>query len=439
MGKFASCGTWDGWCRCLLLQHAPARYCGKYWRVDVNCGSGAKGCVYFCTRIEAEGSAAREGLEVEVDACRPHDGELVDAGEGEAVEVEDVVAVVEVGDAEVDFEDGAFAYGEFAFAADVEAVVVREPSGIEFAVGDAVGAVGAGVVGEEAVGEGEVFVHALCLCEGESAAEAPAAANFPLVLLAEADGGEEVDGVAAVVVGGVGLYLVGACDPAEGVGGPEVEPVDVVAEAHVEAVGHAGLDDEVGEVVFGFFVRSTDAVGLVVGVEHFVAVGVEELAEVFEIELGVASEVLSEVVFGADDEVLCALHAVGDGVVAEGGGFVEFARAGEEAAEEVDDVVVGACVEEYLAVEATSHFEPEAVGGVVFGGEARLEATGVERGVVDVAQAGVDEPVAGGDFVGGVGGDVDGVFVLFCIDAIGVVVLIVGGVAFEGKAVAQAV
>ena len=393
----------------------------------------------FAPGLRRRGWLCGRGLEVEVDACGPHDGELVDAGEGEAVEVEDVVAVVEVGDAEVDFEDGAFAYGEFAFAADVEAVVVWEPSGIEFAVGDAVGAVGAGVVGEEAVGEGEVFVHALCLCEGESAAEAPAAANFPLVLLAEADGGEEVDGVAAVVVGGVGLYLVGERDPAEGVGGPKVEPVDVVAEAHVEAVGHAGLDDEVGEVVFGFFVRPTDAVGLVVGVEHFVAVGVEELAEVFEIELGVASEVLSEVVFGADDEVLCALHAVGDGVVAEGGGFVEFARAGEEAAEEVDDVVVGACVEEYLAVEATSHFEPEAVGGVVFGGEAWLEATGVERGVVDVAQAGVDEPVAGGDFVGGVGGDVDCVFVLFCIDAIGVVVLIVGGVAFEGKAVAQAV
>ena len=71
------------------------------------------------------------------------------------------------------------------------------------------------VVGEEAVGEGEVFVHALSLGEGESRAKAPATADFPLVLFAEADGSEKVDSVAAVVVRGVGLYLIGACDPSE--------------------------------------------------------------------------------------------------------------------------------------------------------------------------------------------------------------------------------
>ena len=50
-------------------------------------------CVlYYC------GSGVRQRcdwqLEAEVDTGRPHDRQLVNAGEGEAVEVEDVVAVV---------------------------------------------------------------------------------------------------------------------------------------------------------------------------------------------------------------------------------------------------------------------------------------------------------------------------------------------------------
>ena len=64
-------------------------------------------------------------LEAEVDTGRPHDRQLVNAGEGEAVEIEDVVAVVYVGDAEVDLEDGTFADGKFAFGADVETVCSR--------------------------------------------------------------------------------------------------------------------------------------------------------------------------------------------------------------------------------------------------------------------------------------------------------------------------
>ena len=48
----------------------------------------------FAPGLRRRGWLCGRGLEVEVDACGPHDGELVDAGEGEAVEVEDVVAVV---------------------------------------------------------------------------------------------------------------------------------------------------------------------------------------------------------------------------------------------------------------------------------------------------------------------------------------------------------
>ena len=60
-------------------------------------------------------------------------------------------------------------------------MVVGQTSGIEFPVGDAVVAVDKGVVGGDASFESDVFVHALCLGEGESAAEAPAPANLPFV------------------------------------------------------------------------------------------------------------------------------------------------------------------------------------------------------------------------------------------------------------------
>ena len=145
---------------------------------------------------------------------------MVNTGESETVEVEDIVAVVKVGNAEIDFEDGAFANGEFALAADVESVVCRQASGIELAVSDTVLAVGACVVGEESIREGDILVHSLGLCEGESATETPTSADFPLVLFSQTDSGEEIDSVASVVVGGIGLYLVGAVYPSEGVGCP---------------------------------------------------------------------------------------------------------------------------------------------------------------------------------------------------------------------------
>ena len=76
-------------------------------------------------------------------------------------------------------------------------------------------------------------------------------------------------------MGGVGLNLIRTLHPAKGIGGPEVEPVDIVAEAHVEAVGGARLDNKVGEEVFGFGVCTCRTVGVVVAVVHLVSIGVE--------------------------------------------------------------------------------------------------------------------------------------------------------------------
>ena len=90
-------------------------------------------------------------LEAEGETSRPHEGELVDAGEGETVEIEDVVAVVDVGHTGVDFKDGAFTDREFTFDAEVETVVVGKASGIVVAVNDTVDAVGTGEVGVDAI------------------------------------------------------------------------------------------------------------------------------------------------------------------------------------------------------------------------------------------------------------------------------------------------
>lgn len=154
-------------------------------------------------------------LEAEGETSRPHEGELVDSGEGEAVEIEDVVAVVDIGHTGVDFKDGAFADREFAFDAEVETVVVGKASGIVVAVNDTVDAVGAGEVGVDAICERDIFVDALGLSEGEAAAIAPSTADFPFMKFTEADGGEQVDGVATVVVGVIGENTVVAVYPAQ--------------------------------------------------------------------------------------------------------------------------------------------------------------------------------------------------------------------------------
>ena len=171
---------------------------------------------------------------------------------GGAVVVEDVFAAVDVGGAEAELEEAAFSDGEFAFDTEVETVVVGQTSAVEVGIVDAVMSVFLGVVADDATAEDEALEDSLGLREGEAAAETPTGADFPLALTAEGVGAEDVDGMAAVVVGVVGLNLVLALYVAEGVGGPEVEPFEVGLDADVEAGGEALLDDEVGEEVFGF-------------------------------------------------------------------------------------------------------------------------------------------------------------------------------------------
>ena len=55
---------------------------------------------------------------------------MVDPLESETVEIEDVVSVVYVGDAGVEFKNGAFANREFTFNANVESVVAGQSTAI---------------------------------------------------------------------------------------------------------------------------------------------------------------------------------------------------------------------------------------------------------------------------------------------------------------------
>ena len=246
-------------------------------------------------------------------------------------------------------------------------MVAGKASGIKVAIDYAILTVDTCVVGGESVAESDVLVHALRLGEWVAATIAPASTDFPLILFAQTDGGEEVDGVSAVVVGCIGLDFVGADYPAERVCGPEVEPVDVVAEAEVDTISHAFFDNVVGEQILGFLVNATNAIGLVAGVEHLVAVGIEELAEILEVYLSVGGEVVCEVVFGTEDEVLSVLNAVANRSAKEGGGLGKGRHSSEDSVEKVDNVVVGSGVDEDLAVESPGHLESKTVVKVVFG------------------------------------------------------------------------
>lgn len=81
------------------------------------------------------------------------DGQLVHTLVGGAVEVEDVLAAVDIGGREAQFQDGTGSEGEFAFYAEVQTVVTGQSSLVELAVVDAVLAVLRGIVAVDAVGE----------------------------------------------------------------------------------------------------------------------------------------------------------------------------------------------------------------------------------------------------------------------------------------------
>ena len=138
---------------------------------------------------------------------------MVNTVEGKTVEIENIVAVVDVGGTEVDLEQRTFSEREFAFDAEVEAVIVGQSTRIEFAVGYSVFAVSQAVVSVDSVGESDIFVHALCLSERIAATVAPSPAEFPFMLFARTVRDQKVDGVAAVVMGEIFLEFVGACNP----------------------------------------------------------------------------------------------------------------------------------------------------------------------------------------------------------------------------------
>ena len=161
-----------------------------------------------------------------------------------------------------------------------------------------------------------------------------------------------------------------------------------------------------------------------------------QLAEVLVVELQVDRQVVYHIVFHAGHDVLSLLDAALHRLALIVGRYVELARAGEEAGEEVDDVVVRAGVKDNLAVEAGGKFEAQVVAHIVFCRQARLEAGLVERGVVDIAQARVEQPVAEVGVVGDVGREGAGVLVLSAVDAVVVGVAVVGGIALDADAVA---
>ena len=376
--------------------------------------------------------------ESKVDAGAQHDGQLVDPFERYAVEIEDVVAVVDIGHAHVEVQDAAASDGEAALHAQVHAVVVGHPAAVEFAVVGSEAAVGVPVVADDAVAEGDILVYSQRLRVGKSAAEAPASAQFPLLLVAQRVGGQQVHRVAAVVVGRVGLHGTRALHVAERVGAPYIESLHVIAQRHVHARGVALLEDEIGHIVLRLLVDGARLVGRVRLVVHLVVVHVEQLAEILQIALHVGAQMLRDVVFHAGHQVLGALHAV-HRVAEEGAGLVQLSRTGEEAAEQVDDVVVRAGIEDNLAVQSAGQLDAQPVGGVPLGCQARFHARLAERYVVHQPYARVDNPVARLDVVGCVGRDVGCVFVLFLRDAVGVRVVVFRGVALHADAAFQLV
>ena len=119
---------------------------------------------------------------------------------GDEIHVKDVLAVVDVGDAEVDFKEGVFGEEELAFGIDVEAMVRRQTALVQVGINDAQVAVGRGVVEVNALLEREELIEALYLREGESGAEVPASAEFPFAHIARGVSHNEVDVVTAVEV-----------------------------------------------------------------------------------------------------------------------------------------------------------------------------------------------------------------------------------------------
>ena len=129
---------------------------------------------------------------------------MVDYLAGDEVYVKHIGSVVDVGHAEVDFQDGVLAEEELALGIDVEAVVHRQTALVQVGEDHAQLAIGGGVVEIYAVLEGEVFIEALHLGERESRTEVPTATELPLTQIAGSVSQDDVDVVTTVEMGLVG-------------------------------------------------------------------------------------------------------------------------------------------------------------------------------------------------------------------------------------------
>lgn len=100
------------------------------------------------------------GLEGEVGTDAYEERQLIDSLECDTVEIEDVVSVVGISDAEVEVEDAARTEGELALHSQVESMIVGESSAIEFTVMYTKGTILCPVAGVDAVVETYVLVDA---------------------------------------------------------------------------------------------------------------------------------------------------------------------------------------------------------------------------------------------------------------------------------------
>ena len=93
------------------------------------------------TNQHLNSNCSHPSLKDEFDTEGGEDGELVDTLERHAVEIEEVVAVVEIGNTCREFEHGTLADGNLALGTDVEAVVGWQSAFVNFGIVDAIFAI----------------------------------------------------------------------------------------------------------------------------------------------------------------------------------------------------------------------------------------------------------------------------------------------------------
>ena len=117
---------------------------------------------------------------------------------GNQIHIKHVLAVVDVGHAEVNLQVDVLSEEELAFHINVEAVISGQTTLVQIAVKHTQLAIGGGVVEVDAVLERIILIEALHLCKGESAAEVPTSAELPFAFGTRRVGLNLIDVVAGV-------------------------------------------------------------------------------------------------------------------------------------------------------------------------------------------------------------------------------------------------